>query len=117
MDVEQVRLYCLSLPHVTEDLPFGPTTLVFRVGNKIFGLLSLDEIDNQRINLKNLPDRCIELREQYHYFTPGFHMNKTHWNTVVLYPDVDARLVIKMIKESYEIVFNSLPKSIKSNLI
>jgi predicted DNA-binding protein (MmcQ/YjbR family) len=116
MDVEYVRKICLDLPHVTEDLPFGPDTLAFRVGNKIFALLSFDNIDVQRINLKNLPDRCVELREQYSYIIPGYHMNKTHWNTVILYPDIDNKLIIQLIKESYEIILNSLPKSVKSTL-
>ena len=82
IDIENVRLYCLSLPHCTEDLPFGPDTLAFRIGGKIFGLMSLDEPDYQRINLKCDPEMTQVLRADYPYVIPGYHMNKKHWNTI-----------------------------------
>ena len=117
MDIEIVRTYCLSLPHTTEDMPFGPTTLVFRIGGKMFGLMSLDEVDFQRINLKCDPEKVEELRDNYSYIIPGYHMNKTHWNTVQLSDEVDFKLVTKLIVDSYNLVKDSLPKAIKSTLI
>jgi predicted DNA-binding protein (MmcQ/YjbR family) len=117
MDIEIVRTYCLSLPHTTEDMPFGPTTLVFRIGGKMFGLMSLDEVDFQRINLKCDPEKVEELRDNYSYIIPGYHMNKTHWNTVQLSDEADFKLVTKLIVDSYNLVKDSLPKAIKSTLI
>ncbi len=90
--------------------PFGPDVLVFKVSGKIFALASLDEVP-ARANLKCDPDLALELRDRYEQVTPGYHMNKKHWNTVEIesgIPDVELR---KMIDHSYELVVTSLPKS------
>ncbi|HMP32379.1 MAG TPA: MmcQ/YjbR family DNA-binding protein [Saprospiraceae bacterium] len=117
IDIEVVRSYCLSLPHATEDLPFGPDTLVFRIGGKIFGLMGLDAVDFYSINLKCDPDQVEELRANYNYVIPGYHMNKKHWNTVQLTDESDFKVVKKLIDDSYKLVKNSLPKNIKNTLI
>jgi predicted DNA-binding protein (MmcQ/YjbR family) len=110
MDLETFREYCLSKPRATEGTPFGPDVLVFKVGGKIFALTSLDEVP-ARANLKCDPDLALELRDRYEQVTPGYHMNKKHWNTVEIesgVPDVELR---KMIDHSYELVVKRLPKS------
>lgn len=83
MNIETLREYCLLKKGVSEGFPFGETTLVFKVMNKIFLLVSLDASPLQ-FNAKCDPDKAIELREQYDAIKPGYHMNKKHWNTVVI---------------------------------
>lgn len=115
MNIDDLRNYCLAKPHTTEDTPFGESTLVFRVGGKIYALTSLDSI-NKSINLKCNPERAIDFREQYsENILPGYHMNKKHWNTVLI-DGLEDYLINEMIDHSYNLVFNSLPKSIKTNL-
>ena len=116
IDIEDIRLYSLSMPHATEDLPFGPDTLAFRIGGKIFGLMSLDQPDCQRINLKCDPEKVEDLRANYSFIIPGYHMNKTHWNTILLNEDAEIRMVKRLIEDSYQIVRESLSKSIKATL-
>ena len=84
MNLEELREYCLSLSHVTEDMPFGEDILVFRICNRIFALTSLESVP-LRVSLKCDPERAIELREQYpDKIVAGYHLNKKHWNTVSL---------------------------------
>jgi predicted DNA-binding protein (MmcQ/YjbR family) len=110
MDLAKFREYCLSKPQTTEGTPFGPDVVVFKVGGKMFALASLDEVP-ATANLKCDPDLALELRDRYEQVTPGYHMNKKHWNTVEIesgIPDIELR---KMIDHSYELVVSSLPKS------
>ncbi len=110
MDQEQFREYCLSKPGATEDTPFGPEVLVFKVAGKMFALTSLERFPITA-NLKCDPDLALELRDRYEQVQPGYHMNKKHWNTVEIdsgIPDTELR---KMIDHSYELVVNSLPKT------
>lgn len=112
MNIEDLRNYCLSLPYTTEDTPFGETTLVFRVGQKIFALTSIDSVETS-VNLKCDPERAIDLRESYpENIFPGYHMNKKHWNTV-LTNGLEYTLICQMIDDSYNLVFKSLPKSVR----
>src|SRR5450432_1781154 len=83
MDLSQFREYCLSKSQVTESTPFGEDVLVFKVGSKIFALASLDDVP-ARVNLKCDPDRALDLRDRYEEVQPGYHMNKKHWNTVII---------------------------------
>ena len=109
MDLAQFREYCLGKPRATENTPFGPDVLVFKVGGKMFALAALDEIPS-RVNLKCDPDLALELRDRYEQVTPGYHMNKRHWNTVEIengVPDTELR---KMVDHSYDLVVRSLPK-------
>jgi predicted DNA-binding protein (MmcQ/YjbR family) len=110
VDLEQFREYCLNKPKATEGTPFGEEVLVFRVGPKIFAMASLDEVP-ARVNLKCDPDRALDLRDRYEEVQPGYHMNKKHWNTVVLDGVIPEREVRKMIDHSYELVVQSLPKA------
>jgi predicted DNA-binding protein (MmcQ/YjbR family) len=114
MNIEQIREYCLSLNAVTEDMPFGDDTLVFRVMNKIFALVNLDgEIS---INLKCDPAKAIELREEFPAIIPGWHMNKIHWNTLKMDGSLKHELITSLIRHSYELIVESLPKSKQEEL-
>jgi predicted DNA-binding protein (MmcQ/YjbR family) len=84
--------------------------IVFKVHGKMFALLALDEVP-ARVNLKCDPDLALELRDRYEQVEPGYHMNKKHWNTVVLDGVIPEREVRKMIDHSYELVVQSLPKA------
>jgi predicted DNA-binding protein (MmcQ/YjbR family) len=110
MNLEELREYCLRKPGVTESMPFGDTTLVFKVGDKIFALTSLDAAPLS-VNLKCDPERAVELREQYDAVRPGYHMNKKHWNTVLVNGTVRETALREWIDHSYDLVFTSLPKS------
>jgi predicted DNA-binding protein (MmcQ/YjbR family) len=114
MNLEQIREYCLSLHAVTEDMPFGDDTLVFRVMNKIFALVNIS--GETSINLKCDPPRAIELREEYPSIIPGYHMNKQHWNTVYMDGRLKKELVTSLIDHSYELIAESLPKAKKDEL-
>jgi predicted DNA-binding protein (MmcQ/YjbR family) len=104
MHVEWVRDFCLSFDDVEECQPFGPENLVYKIKGKMFLLISLDDIP-PRINIKTDPDKSIDLREVYpDNILPGFHMNKKHWNTLVLNTRLSPSLVQALIRESYELV-------------
>ena len=111
MDIEAIRAYCLTKKAVEEGFPFGDTTLVIKVGGKIFVLINLD--GDPSMNLKCDPDRAIDLREANPAIIPGYHMNKKHWNTVVLDGSLPKRLILEMIDHSYELVFESLPLKLR----
>lgn len=116
MNIEQFREFCISLPSTEESFPFDEVTLVFKVGNKMYALMGLDNIDNPSANLKGKPEENIVLREQYEGVIPGFHMNKKHWNTVAIDSDVDDKLIYDLIKESYNLVVKSLTKKLRNEL-
>jgi predicted DNA-binding protein (MmcQ/YjbR family) len=104
MHVEWVREICLSFDQVEECQPFGPEHLVYKVKGKMFLLLSLEE-QPARINVKTDPDRSVELREAYpDNILPGYHMNKKHWNTLVLNTRLKPSLVQALILDSYHLV-------------
>jgi predicted DNA-binding protein (MmcQ/YjbR family) len=114
MNIEEFRDYCLAKKGVTEETPFGPDTLVFKVMNKMFALTALDSFDF--INLKCKPERSIELREQYSSIRPGWHMNKKLWNSVHVNDDAKDQLIYELIDHSYNLVVASLSKKLKSEL-
>ncbi|WP_084017600.1 MmcQ/YjbR family DNA-binding protein [Moheibacter sediminis] len=116
MNIEEFRIFCLEKPAVTEEFPFGPETLVFKVAGKVFALTGLDEV-NFKVNLKCDPGYAEELRESHEEVKPGYHMNKKHWNTVDFEGSLPEKLLKKLIDHSYELVVKSLPKSKRENLI
>ena len=104
MDIEQLREYVLQKPSVTEGFPFGEDTLVFKVNEKIFLLTGLNSNPLQ-FNVKCDPDKAIELREEFpENILPGYHMNKKHWNTVIVDSAVPKKLLKEMIDASYNLV-------------
>jgi predicted DNA-binding protein (MmcQ/YjbR family) len=110
MRFDRVRDYLLSLPGAAEDFPFGPENMVFRVGGKIFAILAYEETP-ARVNLKCEPSRALELRESFASVIPGYHMNKQHWNTVILDGELSDRQIKELADHSYAVVEASLSKS------
>ncbi len=115
MNIEELREYCITKKGVTESFPFDEVTLVFKVGGKMFALTNLD--GEPSINLKCDPERAIELREQYSSIIPGYHMNKVHWNTVILDSSISKNLLTELIDHSYGLILDSLPKSKRAEII
>lgn len=115
MNIEEFRLYCLSKPGTTESMPFGGDTLVFKVMGKMFALVGLEKMELST-NLKCDPDYALELRESYPEVQPGYHMNKKHWNTVVLEGNLKKSLFLQLVDHSYELVVSKLTKKLKEEL-
>lgn len=116
MNIEELRDFCITKKGVTEHFPFDDVTLVFKVMNKMFALVGLDDWEKgvQKINLKCNPENAIALREEFEGINPGWHMNKVHWNTVTINTsDVSDDLVKDLIDHSYNLVIASLPKKIQ----
>lgn len=115
MTLDALRSHALARLAATEDQPFGPDVLAFRVGGKIFALLSLDALP-PRVNLKCDPERAVELRERHPAVQPGYHMNKRHWNTVVLDGTLDDALVRELVEHAHALVVASLPARVRAGL-
>jgi predicted DNA-binding protein (MmcQ/YjbR family) len=109
MDIESLREYCLSKKDVEEGQPFGPDVLVYKTSGKIFLLVSLDD-EPLQFNVKCDPDLAIELREQYSCILPGYHMNKKHWNTIVVDGTVPSKQLKEWIDHSYKLVAHGKAK-------
>jgi predicted DNA-binding protein (MmcQ/YjbR family) len=103
MNIETIREYILHKPSVTEGFPFGEDTLVFKVKEKIFFLAGLDSSPLQ-FNVKCDPEKAIELRAEYPSVQPGFHMSKSHWNTVIVDGSVRDEVLLSWVEDSYELV-------------
>jgi predicted DNA-binding protein (MmcQ/YjbR family) len=104
MNIEIMREYILQKPGVTEGFPFGGDTLVFKVNDKIFLLTGLDSNPLQ-FNVKCDPDKAIELREEFpEAVLPGYHMNKKHWNTIIVDGALSKKQLKEMIDHSYNLV-------------
>ena len=115
MNIEEIHNYCLIKREVTEGMPFGDTVVVYKVAGKVFLLVSLDKSPLQ-FNAKCDPEKAIELREQYDCVQPGYHMNKKHWNTIIVDGSVSDKLLIEWIDHSYDMVVEGLPKKDKIKL-
>lgn len=102
MNIEILREYCISKEGAEETFPFGDDTLVFKKDGKIFALANLD--GEPTVNLKCDPALAVELREKFPCVIPGYHMNKKHWNTVILDGSVPDRKVFEWIDHSYRLV-------------
>lgn len=116
MDVKVAIEYCLSKKGASETYPFDEVTLVFKVGNKMFGLV-YDRQGDKGLNLKCDPDLNLELRQEYDGIIPAFHMNKRHWSTVIFGRDVPDEMLYKLIDNSYDTVFKSLTKKIQKEVL
>lgn len=115
MNIENITNYCLSKKGAMEDFPFDEETLVIKVGGKMFALIPLEKMPLQ-INLKCDPEKAIELREQYEYVQPGWHMNKKYWNTVIVDGNIRWSDLKEWIDHSYDEVVKGLPKKEKDKL-
>ena len=113
MNIEDIREYAISYPDVEEGFPFGDSVLVCKVKGKIFLLLSLDASPLQ-FNVKCDPEIALELREQHAAVIPGYHMNKKHWNTIIVDGSMSNKLVKEMIDMSYNLVAKT--KTTRKNL-
>ncbi|QPP08937.1 MmcQ/YjbR family DNA-binding protein [Streptomyces bathyalis] len=109
MTPDELRTYCLELNGTFEDFPFSPELSVFKVGGKIFAICPLDE-SPLRVSLKCEPELAVQLREAHQAVTPGYHLNKRHWNTVTLDGSLPERMVRDMIEDSYDLVVAGLPR-------
>ncbi len=116
MTRKEIKDYMFSLPFAKEDYPFDEITAVFKVGGKMFALLSVHESDRFSINLKNTPDNNILLKDMYDEVIEGWHMNKTHWITVYLDRTLNESIVHNLIDESYQIVYKKLTKKLRNEL-
>jgi predicted DNA-binding protein (MmcQ/YjbR family) len=114
MNIESLRDYCISKKGVTEEFPFDDVSLVFKVGNKMFLLTTL--AGDFWINLKCDPEIAVELREKYPAVTPGYHMSKIHWNTIIIDGSIPDKLIFSWIDQSYDLVVKGLQKKIRQEL-
>ena len=115
MNIEDFRTYCLTKPGTTEDFPFDNKTLVFKVMGKMFALTSIESFSS--VNLKCDPEKALDLRADYSGILPGYHMNKKHWNTVLINnSDVSDDLAKDLINHSYDLVVGGLTKKLQKEL-
>jgi len=115
LNIEEFQSYCLAKPMTTEECPFGPDTIVYKVAGKMFALTGLDA-EEFGANLKCEPEYALDLRERYSAIKPGWHMNKTMWNTVNAAELNDDRLFKQLIDHSYDEVVKKLTKKVKSEI-
>lgn len=115
MNLETVIEYCLAKKGVSDETPFGPDTIVFKVMGKMFALTPIDH-QNLRVSLKNTPERNEELRSEHHGIQGAFHMNKKHWNMVLMNEGVPSKLLLELIDQSYDLVVSGLTKKLKTEL-
>ena len=109
MNAETLRAYCLDKPGAEETLPFGPDTVVYKVGGKAFLLTGFDSED-LRFNVKCDPEKAVELREEFACVFPGYHMNKKHWNTIVVDGSASSKQLKEWIDQSYDLVLKKKTK-------
>jgi predicted DNA-binding protein (MmcQ/YjbR family) len=110
MNPAGLRGHCLSLAGAEETFPFGPETSVFKVAGKMFALSQLDA-DSLRVSLKCEPDLAEALREAHAAVIPGYHLNKRHWNTVIVDGSLSDEDIREMIDDSYDLVVSKLPSA------
>jgi len=114
---DEFREYLMGKLAAVEEQPFGPEVLVYKVKGKMFATLAIDADDGTgRANLKCDPERALELRCDYDAILPGYHMNKRHWNTLVLDGSLPARLVRELVDHSWELVVAGLPNKVKAEI-
>ncbi len=112
MNIEELREYCILKPAVTESFPFDESTLVFKVAGKMF--LLTDLVDAFSMNVKNNPEKVIELKEQYSSVLPGYHMSKIHWITVLIDGSISDSLIRQWIDESYDLIISGFSRKEKT---
>lgn len=113
--VDDCRTHILTLPRASECTPFGPDVLVYKILDKMFATLGFEN-EQGRMNLKCNPEWALELREQYDAIIPGYHMNKKHWNTIILDGSLPTALITELIDHSYRLVIQGLPAKRRKEL-
>lgn len=116
MNIESFQNYCLIKPGVTEEFPFGEEVLVYKVMGKMFALTSLNN-ENFSISLKCDPEFAVQLREEHSCVQPGFHLNKKHWNTIIIDGSIKDKQLQDLIDHSYNLVRASLPRKLRETLV
>ena len=116
MNEKRLTDYLLSKPEAVQDYPFGPDVAVYKIHNKMFALVGYDN-QQLRVNLKCDPNEAIQLRDVFDCVLPGYHMNKKHWNTVVLDGSLPNGEIERMIDNSYRLVVKGLPKAVRQGLM
>ncbi|RXJ54139.1 MmcQ/YjbR family DNA-binding protein [Candidatus Marinarcus aquaticus] len=115
MNLEQIETIFMAKQGATKDFPFGDDTMVFKVMDKMFGLISLKK-NPLNINLKCDPNDAIAYRDIYECVNPGYHMNKKHWNTITLDGTIKEEILKDMVNESYDLIVSKLTKKQKEEL-
>jgi predicted DNA-binding protein (MmcQ/YjbR family) len=109
MRAAELRDHCLEFPGSTETFPFGPETSVFKVAGKVFALTRLTQRPLQ-VSVKCEPLLAEQLRDAHPAVLPGYHLNKRHWNTVVIDGSVPDRAIKDMVEDSYDLVVSALSR-------
>jgi predicted DNA-binding protein (MmcQ/YjbR family) len=110
MTIDQLLEHSLAKPDIEESFPFGEDVLVLKVRGKVFLLINLNNYPLQ-FNVKCDPERAVELREAFNSIIPGYHMNKKHWNTIILDGTVPSSLIFELIDHSYTLVSTKSKKT------
>jgi predicted DNA-binding protein (MmcQ/YjbR family) len=116
MELELLRQYLLAKKGTTEERPFGPEALVFKVVGKMYGLVAWQATPLQ-ISLKCDPELALTLRERYSAIIPGYHLNKAHWNTITLDGSVPEAEIFSLIDHSYDLVIKKLKRADRQKLL
>jgi predicted DNA-binding protein (MmcQ/YjbR family) len=113
MDQHELKNRCLGLPGASEEFPFGDEVSVFKVSGKMFALCALDgePLEPLELSVKCDPELAVQLRSAYPAVTPGYHLNKRHWNTITLDGSLPDEMVADLLGDSYDLVVASLPKA------
>ena len=120
MNIEQLRDYCLSKKQATESFPFDENTLVFKILNKMFAMVPLDnwEKGEASITLKCDPEYTLELREKYESIYAGTYVSNKHWNTVSIYTgELQPEFILELIDHSYDMVVKGMSKKMRNQLL
>jgi predicted DNA-binding protein (MmcQ/YjbR family) len=115
IDAAGLRAWCLARPGVTEEMPFGPVTTVFKVEGKLFALSRLDAAPLE-VSLKCEPELAEALRRDHEAVRPGYHLNKRHWNTVTCDGSLPDPMIIDMLEDSYDLVVSAMSRATRERL-
>jgi predicted DNA-binding protein (MmcQ/YjbR family) len=111
----ELRRWCLEHAGAVEDFPFSPDTSVFKVGGKVFAISALGR-EPLAVSVKCEPELAAQLRHTYPAIRPGYHLNKRHWNTIVLDGTLPDQLVRDLVEDSYDLVVSALPRRTREQL-
>ena len=114
MDIEQVHTYCLSFPHVTEEILWG-NDLVFKIGGKMFAVIGLDPASDHCLSLKSTPEKFAELIEQ-DGIIPAPYVARYHWVALERFTALSEQELKTLLRKAYELVLEKLPKKKRAQL-